>query len=56
LAGLKRDFSSFGYYMVTLLLLSIASSSTAFNTAAGQNKYPLAAGVVIFVFSFQLVS
>jgi len=55
LAGLKRDFYSFGHYTVTLFLLSIASSSTAFNTAAGQDKHYFAFGVVTFVFSFQLV-
>ena len=56
MAGLKRDFTSFAYYTLTLLLLSIASSSTAFNTAAGQHNYPLAISVMLFVFSFQLVS
>ncbi|XP_065906211.1 broad substrate specificity ATP-binding cassette transporter ABCG2-like isoform X1 [Dysidea avara] len=53
--GLKRDFTSFAYYTLTLLLLSIASSSTAFNTAAGQHNYPLAISVMLFVFSFQLI-
>ena len=56
MVGLKRDLTSFAYYTLTLMLLSISSSSKAFNTAAGQCRYSLALGIILFVYSFQLVS